>query len=366
MADGLLNRRLFGLTALVATGWSCSSAASAITSMTSTAGADPRAEKIKVTLAVAGKASFYYLPLTIAEQLGYFEQEGIELEIIEFQSALRAQQALTSGAVDTVCGSFDHVIALHSKNQPVQSFVALGRAPQMAMGVSLKNVPHYKEMIDLKGKKIGIIAPGTASNMMASLLMQRAGVLASEVSFIGVGTAGGAMAAIRSGQIDALCNLEPVMTMLEQKGDIKIISDARTLKGTQALFGGLMPAACLYTLPDYVQKNRPAIQGVTNAMVRALIWLQSAGAKDLMKVVPESYLLGDRGLYLASFNNIRESISLNGLISDSEAKTALRVLSNFESSVKAEKIELGKTFTNVFVRRTKTNAAAMKLAVLTA
>ncbi len=353
MAHGLLNRRLFGLSALAATGCAYSSAASAITSMASTAGADPRAEKIKVTLAVSGKASFYYLPLTIAEQLGYFEQEGLELEIVEFQSALRAQQALSSGAVETVCGSFDHVIALHSKNQLVQSFVALGRAPQMAMGVSLKNVPDYKEMVDLKGKKIGIIAAGTASNMMASLLMQRAGLLPSDVSFIGVGTAGGAMAAIRSGQIDAVCNLEPVMTMLEQKGEIKIISDARTLRGTQALFGGLMPAACLYASPDFLQKNRSAAQGLTNAMVRALLWLQSAGGRDLIKLVPESYLLGDRGLYLASFNNIRESISLNGLISDGEAKTAMRALSNFEPSVKPEKIELIKTFTNVFVKRKK-------------
>ena len=363
MAYGLLSRRLFGLSALAATGWACTTASSALSPLSplsSTAGAETRAEKTKVTLAVSGKAGFYYLPLTIAEQLGYFEQEGIELEIIEFQSALRAQQALTSGAVDTVCGSFDHVITLHSKNQFVQSFVALGRAPQMAMGVSLKNVPHYKEMLDLKGKKIGIIAPGTASNMMASLLMQRAGVLPGEVSFIGVGPAGGAMAAIRSGQIDAVCNLEPVMTMLEQKGDIKIISDARTLKGTQALFGGLMPAACLYAAPDFLQKNRSATQGLTNAMVRALLWLQTAGARDLIKVVPESYLLGDRGLYLASFNNIRESISLNGLISDGEAKTALRALSNFEPSVKSEKIELAKTFTNVFVKRTKVNTAAVR------
>ncbi len=365
MANGMFNRRVFGLSALAATGWMFSASAAATTAAAAAVsvpvGVEARAEKTKVTLAVSGKAGLYYLPLTLAEQLGYFEQEGIELEVIEFQSALRAQQALTSGAVDAVCGSFDHVITLHSKNQLVQSFVALGRTPQMAMGVSLKNMPHYKEMIDLKGKKIGIIAPGTASNMMASLLMERAGVQPGEVSFIGVGTAGGAMAAIRSGQIDAVCNLEPVMTMLEQKGEIKIIADARTVKGTQALFGGLLPAACLYASPDFLQKNRSATQGLTNAMVRALLWLQTAGARDLMKVVPEAYLLGDRALYLASFNNIRESISLSGLIAEGEAKTALRVLTNFEPSIKAEKIDLAKTFTNSFVKRNKSNPAKARV-----
>ena len=72
------------------------------------------------------------------------------------------------------------------------------------------------------------------------------GVKASEVSYVGVGTAAGALAALRSGQIDAMSNTDPVMTMLEQKGDVKIISDTRTLKGTQEVFGGPMPAACFY------------------------------------------------------------------------------------------------------------------------
>ena len=70
-------------------------------------------------------------------------------------------------------------------------------------------------------------------------------------------------------------------------------------------------------------------------------------------MVPEANLLGDRGLYLASYNNLRESISLDGTIADEEAKTALRVLSNFEPALRAEKIELSKTFTNTFAKRAK-------------
>ncbi len=349
LLNSVLSRRQFSLTAALMT----TTCAWASPTAGLEAKSDLKQDKTKVILAVSGKALLYYLPLTIAEQLGYFELEGIDVEIIEYQSALRAQQALSSGAVDVVCGSFDHVINQHSKNQLVQSFVALGRAPQMAIGVSVKNVPNYKEVIDLKGKKIGISAPGTASNMMASLLLQRAGLLASEVSFIGVGAAGGALAAIRSGQIDAVCNLDPVMTQLEQKGEIKIISDARTLKGTQALYGGLMPAACLYANPEFLLKNRATTQALTNAMARSLDWLHKAGPRELMRVVPEAYLLGDRGLYLASYNNLRESISLDGMISMPDAKTALRAVANFDSSVRADKIELTKTFTNVHAKHAK-------------
>ena len=38
-------------------------------------------EKSKVSIAVGGKAAFYYLPLTISEQLGYFKAEGLDVEI---------------------------------------------------------------------------------------------------------------------------------------------------------------------------------------------------------------------------------------------------------------------------------------------
>jgi NitT/TauT family transport system substrate-binding protein len=315
--------------------------------------AQSRGEKTKVNLAVAGKASFYYLPLVVAEQLGYFEAEGLTLEITDFPSSVRAQQALASGNADVVCGAFEHLINLHSKHQYVQSFVALGRAPQMAMGVSIKNMPNYRRLADLRGKKIGIAAPGTGTNIMANLLLQRAGLQQSDVSYIGVGTTTGAISAIRSGQIDAICNLEPAMTQLELKGDIKIIADSRTLRGTQAIFGGDMPGACLFALPDYIQKNRLVIQALSNAIVRALKWLQTAGPRDLIRGMPEASLLGDRGLFLATYQNLRESISLDGITSDEAAKLSLKVMANFDAAVKAERLDINKAYTNMFAKQAK-------------
>ena len=315
--------------------------------------AQSRVEKTKVVLAVGGKAAFYYLPLTIAEQLGYFDAEGIDLEVVDFPSSVRVQQALVNGSADVACGAFEHLISLHIKHHYVQSFVALGRAPQMAMGVSTKNMPNYRRLADLRGKKIGIAAPGTGTNVMANVLLQRAGLQPSDVSYIGVGTGAGALSAVRTGQIDAICNLEPAMTQLEQKGEIKIIADSRSLRGTQAIFGGAMPGACLYALPEFVQKNRSTVQALSHAMVRALKWLQTAGPGDLIRVVPESYLLGDRALYLAIYNNLRESISLDGLIADDAAKTSLRVMANFDPVVKSEKIDISKTYTNSFAMQSK-------------
>ena len=315
--------------------------------------AQGKIEKTRISMSVGGKAAFYYLPLTISEQLGYFKAEGLDLEISDFAGGARALQAVVGGSADVCSGAFEHTINMQAKHQMFRAFVLQGRAPQISFGVSTRTMPNYKSIADLKGKKIGVSAPGSSTNMMANLVLSRAGVQASDVSFVGVGTAAGALMALRSGQIDAMSNTDPVMTMLEQKGDVKIISDTRTLKGTQDVFGGPMPAACLYAPQDFIQKNPNTCQALVNAIVHGLKWLQTAGPGDIIKTVPESYLLGDRALYLASFNKVRESISLDGIIPEEGARTALRALASFDASIKADKIDIGKTYTNEFAQRAK-------------
>ena len=315
--------------------------------------AQSRLEKTSVSIAVGGKGTFYYLPLTLADQLGYFKAEGLDVEISDFAGGSKALQAVVGGSADVCSGAFEHTIALQGKGQYFRSFVLQGRAPQIVMAVSTHTMPQYKSLADLKGKKIGVTAPGSSTNMVANLLLARAGLQPSDVSFVGVGTGAGALTALRSGQLDAMSNVDPIITMMEQKGDIRVIADTRTLKGTQEIFGGSMPAACLYASEQFVQKNPNTTQALANAMVHALKWLQTAGPGDIIKTVPESYLLGDRALYLASFNKIREAISPDGMVPEDGPPTAVRALASFNPEIKADKIDLDRLYTNDFAKRAK-------------
>ena len=310
-------------------------------------------EKSKVTIAVGGKAAFYYLPLTIADQLGYFKAEGLDVEISDFSGGERALQAVLGGAADVVSGAYEHTINLQSRSQSFQAFVLQGRAPAIAIGVSTKTMAMYRDVADLRGKKIGVTAPGSSTNMVSNMVLSRSGLKAEEVSYVGVGTSGAAVAAMRTGQIDAISHIDPVMTMLEQRGDVRVITDTRTLRGTLELFGGPMPAGCLYAPTEFIQKNPNSVQALANAVVHALKWLQTAGPGDIIRTVPESYLLGDRGLYLAAFNKVREAIAIDGLIPEEGTRTAVKALASFEPMVKVEKIVLARTFTNEFARKAK-------------
>jgi len=119
-----------------------------------------------------------------------------------------------------------------------------------------------------------------------------------------------------------------------------------------------MPAACLFAPLDFIRRNPNTCQALANAMVRGLKWLQTAGPGDIIKTVPENYLLGDRGLYIASFNKARESISLDGILADEAPRTALKAIANHDASVRTSRIDLSKTFTNEFAQRAKTRFKA--------
>ncbi|MGH8790417.1 MAG: ABC transporter substrate-binding protein [Cupriavidus necator] len=313
--------------------------------------AQGKPEKTKVTIAVGGKNLFYYLPLTIAERLGYFKEEGLDVEIVDFAGGAKALQAVVGGSADVVSGAYEHTINLQAKGQRYQEFVLQGRAPQIVLVVSNKTMPNFKSIADLKGKKIGVTAPGSSTNMMANFVLAKAGLKPSDVSFIGVGASAGAVAAMRSGQIDAMANLDPVVSMLTQKNEVRIASDTRTLKDTQAVFGGNMPSGCLYASQAFIQQNPNTTQALTNAMVRALKWLQKAGPSDIVKTVPESYLLGDRALYLAAWEKVKEAISPDGTMPADGPRTAFNALGQFDAELKGKPIKLEETYTNAFVQK---------------
>ena len=116
-------------------------------------------EKTKVSIAVGGKASFYYLPLTLAEQLGYFKAEGLEVEISDFAGGTQALRAVVGGSADVCSGAYEHTINLQGKAQMFKAFVLQGRAPQIAIGVSTKTMAQYKSVADLRGKKNWRVGP---------------------------------------------------------------------------------------------------------------------------------------------------------------------------------------------------------------
>ena len=308
-------------------------------------------ERREVHLAVGGKASLYYLPLTVAEQLGYFKEEGLDLKISDFAGGAQSLRAVVGGSADVVAGAYEHTINMQAQKQALIAFVQMGRLPQISVGIATTKAASYRSPRDLKGLKVGVSAPGSSTNILFNYFISRDGLKPNDVAVIGVGTGAGAIAALKNGQIDAISNADPIMTKLEQDGAIKVIADWRTVKGTEETFGGQLPAAALYAPVRFVRENPNSIQALTTAIVRANRWVAAASATDVARVVPESYLLGDRALYLFAFDKVKEAFSRDGVISGAGARATLTVLAGYNPNIKPSEIKLADTYTNEFVNR---------------
>jgi NitT/TauT family transport system substrate-binding protein len=305
-------------------------------------------EKPKATIAVGGKNLLYYLPLTIAERLGYFKDEGLDLEIVNFAGGSKALAAVVGGSADVVSGAFEHTVNMQAKGQMMRAFVLQGRAPQIVLGINTKTMPDFKSIADLKGKKIGVTAPGSSTNVMANYVLAKAGLKPSDVSFVGVGASAGAVAAVRSGQVDAVSNLDPVISMLVRSGDLKIAADTRVVADADKIFGGPMPAGCLYCPQKFIDQNPNTVQAMANAMVRANKWIQRAGPKDVINTVPEEYLLGDRAVYIDAFLAAQGALSKDGRFPKGGEQTAFRALASVKPDFAKAKLDLAAVYTNAF------------------
>ncbi len=327
-----------------------SSAAAAIALAVSTA-VQAQIEKRDVHIAVGGKSALYYLPLVITERLNYFTDEGLSVRISDFAGGTRSLEAVVGGSADVVAGAYEHTINMQARMQTFQAFVLAGAAPQISVGIAASRAASYRSPKDLKGLKVGVSAPGSSTNMVINYLLAKGGLKPSDVAIIGVGQGATVIAAMEQGKVDVLSQTDPAMTMLERDGKIKVIAETRTPEGTEKLFGGPMPAASLYAPIEFVKKNPNTVQALTNATVRALIWMQDASPQQILATVPEEYLLGNKAMYLFAFTNVKTAYSRDGYFSEAGAKTTLKALASFNPAVKPEAIDLAQTYTNEFVKK---------------
>lgn len=307
----------------------------------------------RVVVAVDDKSAFPYLPLTIAERLGYFAAEGIAVEFKEFADEGAVLAALREGSVQVFSGNYAATLEQRAQGSYLTAFLLQAQAPQIAFGVSQRTLKGFRNVRDLRGRRVGITAIGSPGHRIARLALARAALTDQDVRYVPLVSPDAAMAAFRSGEIDAIAYSDPLITRLEQWGELRILVDTRTVRGSEELFGGPMPSSCLAARAAWLAAHPEECQAVANAMVRALKWLRTAGLSDLNKVVPESYFQGDRSLYFAAFERTREGWATDGLMPEAGPKTVAAMLAQFTNKPVMAPASLASTYTNQFALKGK-------------
>jgi sulfonate transport system substrate-binding protein len=306
-------------------------------------------EMPSLRLAVGGKVLVAYLPLTIAERRGYFKKEGLDVEISDFAGGSKPLEALVAGSADVACGAYEHTLYMAAKGVAIKAIALQANSFGLVVGVQ-KDKP-YQSLQDLKGMKVGVTGPGSASAMGIKMLLAKASILADDVSIIGIGGGASAVAAVKTGKVDVVANFDPAISLLQRDGAIKIILDTRKQKDLEFLYGGPFAASSFYVAASFTEKYPKTSQAFANAVVSALDWLNHASTEEIVAAVPEEYYAGDRELYRVMIESNRERVSPDGKISAEAAQLTYRNLVMFEETMKNAKIDVARTYDNSFVER---------------
>lgn len=326
----------------------CRSSSHASHSSSSGGGADT------VRIMVGGLDKQIYLPFMLAQRLGYYKAEGLNVVLSDEPAGVDAENQMLAGNVDAVGGFYDHNIDLQAKGKSTESVVQMLQAPGEVEMVRTDEASTITSPANFAGKKLGITDLGSSTDFITRALAVHAGVPVNKITPVAVQAGPTFIAAMQHKSIDAGMTTEPTITALEQKGLAKPLIDMRTAAGTRAALGGTYPATCIYLTTSYVEAHKPAVQKLVNAYVKTLKWIQAHNGSQIADQMPPAYYAGvGKDNYAKALNSEKGIYSPDGVMPADGPSTILNVLSSFSSDVKGHQIDLGKTYTNAFVQAAK-------------
>jgi NitT/TauT family transport system substrate-binding protein len=311
-------------------------------------------EKPHIAISVGGSVSqMNKVAYFVALNRKYFEQEGLTVDSTPFASGSAALQNLMGGNADVVEGAYEHTARMQTKGINLACITVYGRYAGNVLVVKKSEAGKIKTVADLRGKKIGVSSPGSATHNFVAGLLERAGVSWRDASFVAIGTGLSAVAAMRSGgQLDALVNLDPAINALIDGGDAFPLVDARTEEGTVAAFGpGGYLADCMYAKLDFIKANPNTAQAVANAIVHAMQWLKTASIDEIIKSLPPEYYQAEEKLYRKSLENNLAAFQWDGIVTEQAAKNTWAGVAVLEPELRDAKIDFSKTYDNAMVER---------------
>ena len=305
-----------------------------------------------ITIMVGGYEKQIYLPAKLAEALGYFKDEGLEVELLNEAAGVDAENQLLAGAVQGVVGFYDHCVDLQAKGKFVESVVQFSQAPGEVEMVSLKH-PEIKSPADFKGKNLGVTGLGSSTNFLTLYMASKAGLQPGDVVTIPVGAGATFIAAMQQDQIQAGMTTEPTISRLIKTGEAKVLVDMRTVETTRAALGGTYPAASLYMETSWVDEHKEEVQKLANAFVKTLRYINTHSAAEIADKLPPDFYFGDKDGYVKALEAGKGMFTADGVMPEDGPKTVLAVLSEFSKNIKGKQIDLSKTYTTEFVKNVK-------------
>lgn len=241
-----------------------------------------RAPAREVRVAIGPPNVVGYLPVYVAKGLGVFDalhrQHNLQVTFIDFRGGTEATTALIGGDVDFATVTLTQVVKAHEQGKDLKFLLTFFNAQTMAMVVQA-DLREVTSPAQLRGRRIGITSPGSATHMQARHILSAHGVDPDSVQYVPVGGGQTALAAWQRHAVDALVYLDPLVTSLIDSGSARMLYDVRSLDGTVRLYGTSHISSGLLARPDVIARDPEVVQQVVDAFVATLRWLRANRTK---------------------------------------------------------------------------------------
>ncbi|MFF9159922.1 ABC transporter substrate-binding protein [Streptomyces longwoodensis] len=312
-------------------------------------GGDGKGTKVKIM--VGGLDKVIYLPAMLTQRLGYFDAEGLSVELLSEPAGVQAETALVSGQVQGAVGFYDHTLDLQVKGKEVESVVQFSHAPGEVEVVSTKRADDISSPKDFKGRKLGVTGLGSSTDFLTKYLAVKNGVDVSEFTPVAVGAGPTFISALQKGAIDGGMTTDPTVATVLDKGAGKILLDMRTPAGSEAALGGPYPSSSLYMQTDWVNSHKDTVQKLANAFVKTLKWMSTHSATDIADKMPADYSQGNKVLYASAIKSTLPMFTDDGVMPENGPETVEKVLKAFNPTIKNADVDLSRTYTTEFVQK---------------
>lgn len=291
--------------------------------------------------------SVFYAPMYVAINEGFFEEEGLSIDLSTGQGADKTMQQLLSGNVDIGFSGPEQVVYIY--NQGREDYpVVFGQLTQRdgSFLVGREEEENF-DWSSLKGKEIIGGRPGGIPEMALEYVLKQNGLnpendvkMVTNVDF--TATAG----AFKSGIGDYVALFEPTATMLEKDGAGNIVSSI----GNEA---GNISYTCFYTTKSYMDENPDIIQKFTNAIYKGQQWVQQHTSEEVADSINSFFPGTDKEVIVKVIDNYKniEAYSETPEVSEDGLNKLMDIIQGYDESLITERPDFNIIVNNSFAKQ---------------
>lgn len=227
--------------------------------------------------------SIFYAPMYVAIEEGYFDEEGIDLELVTGFGADKTMTAVLSGSADI--GFMGSEASIYTYNEGANDYVVnFAQLTQRAGNflVAREEMPDFK-WEDLKGADVLGGRKGGMPQMVFEYILKENNIDPSkDVNIDQSIDFGSTAAAFSEGQADFTVEFEPGATSLEAEGKGYVAASL----GTDS---GYVPYTAFSAKQSYIEENPEIIQGFTNALQKGMDYVQSHSPEEIATIIAPQF-----------------------------------------------------------------------------